>query len=107
MQDSYRCSAAAAIGANLLSVKPCAAMVDGRIEVIKNNLSECNVLGVHLEGPYFSYKFRGAQDPKHLRNPSPEEYMEILGIKIPAITVPVKPGRNLSIIIENSDSFLK
>ena len=29
-----------------------------------------------------------------------EEYMEILGIKIPAITVPVKPGRNLSIIIE-------
>lgn len=26
--------------------------------------------------------------------------MEILGIKIPAITVPVKPGRNLSIIIE-------
>lgn len=34
--------------------------------------------GIHLEGPYFSYKFRGAQDPKHLRNPSPEEYMEIL-----------------------------
>ncbi len=29
-----------------------------------------------------------------------EEYMEILGINIPAITVPVKPGRNLAIIIE-------
>lgn len=29
-----------------------------------------------------------------------EEYMDILGIKIPAITVPVKPGRNLAIIIE-------
>lgn len=29
-----------------------------------------------------------------------EEYMEILGLKIPAITVPVKPGRNLAIIIE-------
>ena len=29
-----------------------------------------------------------------------DEYMEILGLKIPAITVPVKPGRNLSIIIE-------
>lgn len=29
-----------------------------------------------------------------------EEYMDILGLKIPAITVPVKPGRNLAIIIE-------
>jgi N-acetylglucosamine-6-phosphate deacetylase len=27
------------------------------------------VIGVHLEGPYFSYEQRGAQDPKHLRNP--------------------------------------
>lgn len=29
-----------------------------------------------------------------------EECMEILGITIPAITVPIKPGRNLAIIIE-------
>lgn len=29
-----------------------------------------------------------------------EEYMEILGIKIPSITIPVKPGRNLAVIIE-------
>ncbi len=28
------------------------------------------------------------------------EYNEILGIKIPSITVPVKPGRNLAVIIE-------
>lgn len=28
------------------------------------------------------------------------EYTEILGIKIPLITVPVKPGRNLAVIIE-------
>jgi N-acetylglucosamine-6-phosphate deacetylase len=27
------------------------------------------VIGVHLEGPYFSYEQRGAQDPKHLRTP--------------------------------------
>lgn len=34
--------------------------------------------GLHLEGPYFAYAFRGAQDARYLRNPAPEEYMEIL-----------------------------
>lgn len=29
-----------------------------------------------------------------------EQYMDILGVKIPAITIPVKPGRNLAIILE-------
>ena len=29
-----------------------------------------------------------------------EEYVEIMGIKVPATVVPVKPGRNLAIIIE-------
>ena len=28
------------------------------------------------------------------------EYTEMLGIRIPALTIPVKPGRNLAIIIE-------
>jgi len=28
------------------------------------------------------------------------EYTEILGIKIPSITIPVKPGRNLAVIVE-------
>ena len=34
--------------------------------------------GMHLEGPYFSPAFAGAQDRRYLRNPRPEEYMEIL-----------------------------
>ena len=28
------------------------------------------------------------------------DYMDILGIKVPILTIPVKPGRNLAIIIE-------
>lgn len=40
--------------------------------------------GMHLEGPYFSPIFAGAQDPRYLRNPRPEEYLEILD-KCPAL----------------------
>ena len=36
------------------------------------------ILGVHLEGPYFSPEQKGAQDPRYLRNPDPEEYRRIL-----------------------------
>lgn len=35
--------------------------------------------GLHLEGPYFSMEQRGAQNPKYVRHPIKEEYMEILG----------------------------
>jgi N-acetylglucosamine-6-phosphate deacetylase len=34
--------------------------------------------GLHLEGPYFSMAQRGAQDPKHIRNPDPAEYRPFL-----------------------------
>ena len=30
--------------------------------------------GIHLEGPYFSYEQRGAQDPKYLKSPEQQEY---------------------------------
>lgn len=36
------------------------------------------MLGLHLEGPYFSMEQKGAQDPRYIRNPVPEEYNEIL-----------------------------
>lgn len=34
--------------------------------------------GLHLEGPYFNPAQAGAQDPRYLRNPQPEDYLEIL-----------------------------
>lgn len=37
-----------------------------------------NILGLHLEGPYFAYNQRGAQDPRYLRNPDKSEYEEVL-----------------------------
>ncbi|WP_432714930.1 N-acetylglucosamine-6-phosphate deacetylase [Pedobacter sp.] len=35
-------------------------------------------MGIHIEGPYFSMKQRGAQDPRYIRDPAPEEYLDIL-----------------------------
>lgn len=47
-------------------------------EAVKKNKKGAKFLGLHLEGPYFAYNQRGAQDPKYLRNPKPEEYNMIL-----------------------------
>ena len=37
-----------------------------------------NLLGIHLEGPYFAMSQRGAQDPQYLKTPEYEHYMRIL-----------------------------
>jgi N-acetylglucosamine-6-phosphate deacetylase len=44
----------------------------------KQNTKGATFLGLHLEGPYFAMSQKGAQDPKYIRNPHPDEYMEIL-----------------------------
>ena len=44
------------------------------------NTQGSQFLGIHLEGPYFSYNQRGAQDPKYLKIPKPEEYLKILDL---------------------------
>lgn len=47
-------------------------------EANKQNRGGAQFIGLHLEGPYFSVHQRGAQDPKYIRNPDPEEYNRIL-----------------------------
>ena len=47
-------------------------------EAVRRNTHGADMPGLHLEGPYFAYGQRGAQDPRHLRNPEPEEYCRIL-----------------------------
>jgi N-acetylglucosamine-6-phosphate deacetylase len=47
-------------------------------EANKKNTNGAEFIGMHLEGPYFALNQRGAQDPKYIRNPDPEEYKEIL-----------------------------
>ncbi len=47
-------------------------------EALQKNTHGAQFLGLHLEGPYFSMNQRGAQDPRYIRNPNPEEYLDIL-----------------------------
>lgn len=42
------------------------------------NSSGAQFLGIHLEGPYFAMSQRGAQDPRYIREPDPEEYKDII-----------------------------
>lgn len=51
---------------------------DTYLKAEEQNVDGAKFGGMHLEGPYFSPVYAGAQDPRYLRNPQPEEYMEIL-----------------------------
>ena len=44
----------------------------------RQNKNGSEFIGMHLEGPYFALSQCGAQDPRYIRNPDPEEYKEIL-----------------------------
>jgi N-acetylglucosamine-6-phosphate deacetylase len=47
-------------------------------EANKINKQGAQFLGMHLEGPYFAMSQRGAQDPRYIRDPNPDEYREVL-----------------------------
>jgi len=47
-------------------------------EATRQNDSGAQFQGIFLEGPYYSMEQRGAQDPRYIRDPDPEEYKEIL-----------------------------
>lgn len=47
-------------------------------ETVKNSdFKGPELLGLHLEGPYFCESQKGAQDPRYLKNPDPEHYLRI------------------------------
>ncbi|MCF0136606.1 MAG: N-acetylglucosamine-6-phosphate deacetylase [Lachnospiraceae bacterium] len=47
-------------------------------EEVKDQRAGARFLGLHLEGPYLSHNQAGAQDPRYIRDPDPEEYKLIL-----------------------------
>lgn len=44
----------------------------------KEMLEGAQILGAHIEGPYFSMEQKGAQNPAYIKAPDPKEYLDIL-----------------------------
>lgn len=47
-------------------------------QVTLRRKGKADILGLHLEGPYFADSQRGAQAREHLRNPDPKEYRAVM-----------------------------
>ena len=54
------------------------AFLDDLQSVMDLNMTKANILGAHLEGPYFSLKQSGAQKPDYIKAPDISEYGRIL-----------------------------
>jgi N-acetylglucosamine-6-phosphate deacetylase len=79
--------------------------------------SGAKIAGVYLEGPYFSQKYKGAQNPEYIRNPSVEEFnefQEISGNCIKVISLAPetegaqdfinKVSKNITVAVGHTDS---
>jgi N-acetylglucosamine-6-phosphate deacetylase len=60
------------------SMETLVAVIESVGTAMKEELSGAKILGVHLEGPYFSLEQKGAQNPRFLLNPQPEDYLPLL-----------------------------
>lgn len=54
-------------------------------DVSLDNIDGARILGFHLEGPYISVKYKGAQNEKYIRNPDISEFNSIKNIKMVTI----------------------
>jgi N-acetylglucosamine-6-phosphate deacetylase len=52
--------------------------LDNYEEANLKNTKGAQFIGMHLEGPYFALSQRGAQDPRYIRDPNPEEYKAVI-----------------------------
>ncbi len=51
-------------------------------------------IGMHMEGPYFALSQKGAQDPRFVRDPDPEEYQRLLAATDDIVRWSIAPERD-------------
>lgn len=79
------------------------------VTILKENLLEAckaageiddpSIPGIHLEGPYISEKYAGAQDPRYIRNPDLNEVKECVRLsKGKVLTITIAPEKDLEFI---------
>lgn len=64
-------------------------------KVVNTDLSEirgANIPGFHMEGPYISPKYKGAQNEKYIKNPDIDEYETLKNISIVTIAPELAGG---------------
>ncbi|MBP3919676.1 MAG: N-acetylglucosamine-6-phosphate deacetylase [Clostridia bacterium] len=54
------------------------AMFEAYEDACRHNTAGADMPGIHLEGPYFAPSQAGAQDPRYLKTPNPNEYLPIM-----------------------------
>lgn len=57
------------------------------------------ILGIHLEGPFISKAFKGAQNPEYLIEPTIDNYMEITGRSDKIVKVSTAPEREGALVL--------
>ena len=70
-----------------------------------NNPKGARILGVHLEGPFISPDYKGAQDPSHIQKPNTSWMMEDLDL-MKIITLAPEMDENFSFIREMKDKVI-
>jgi len=94
----YATTVTASRAATLAAVENAARYADSVSAGSEERAAGARMLGVHLEGPYLSPEFPGAQNPAHIRPPSTAEFGALLGagpVRIVTLAPEVEGADNL------------
>lgn len=61
-----------------------------RVTRAKTDFAGANILGFHFEGPYISKKYKGAQNEKHIKNPSVNDFKRFKNVKMITVAPELK-----------------
>lgn len=63
-------------------------------KVVQTGCNGADFIGMHMEGPYFALSQKGAQDPKYVRDPDPQEYEKLLAATNDIVRWSIAPERD-------------